>query len=264
MKNSTEEKAQVKEIALRTNNMSEIRLNSSKLGTQEYWNDFYKREIENFDNDSDDTGECWFDDSDAEMRMVQFLIEKINDGLFREKRNISIIDLGTGNGHLLFHLQEELEEDCERTDVTFSFRGIDYSPDSVNFSISIQKKRKLTNFQFDQVDLLAKENAFLQANEGKYEIMLDKGTLDAIALNNDPLADFDNKIGLQVYTSQVSKLLHPGSVFLVTSCNFTESELTKIITEEGSLEVWDKINYKTFEFGGVKGSTICSIAFVKK
>lgn len=244
--------------------MSDIRLNSSKLGTQEYWNNFYKREIDNFNNDSDDTGECWFDDSDAELKMVQFLVEKLNDGAFEELTTIRFIDLGTGNGHLLFQLQEELEEECERTDLNFFFKGIDYSPDSVEFSKSIQTKRGLTNFEFDQVDLLAKENAFLQANEGKYDIMLDKGTLDAIALNNDPIADFDNKIGLEVYTSQVTKLLHPGSVFLVTSCNFTEEELTKIITEEGSLEVWDKINYKTFEFGGVQGSTICSIAFVKK
>lgn len=204
--------------------------------------------------------------------MSRFIIDHINEGDLPflnddgAKQRISIIDLGTGNGHLLFQLQEDLEEECEVNNLEINFEGIDYSPDSVKFAKSIQKRKELQNFKFEQADLLAKENEYLSRNAEKFDILLDKGTLDAIALNNEPMSDFDGKIGLEIYSSQISKIMKHNSIFLITSCNFTEDELIKIITENNTnkLKVWNKINYKTFQFGGVNGSTICSIAFVKQ
>ncbi|CUM45459.1 unnamed protein product [Debaryomyces fabryi] len=247
----------------------EIRLNSSKLGTKEYWNNFYKKEIANFEDNEEDTGECWFDDSDAELKMIQFLIDKINEEElpFGKPENIKIVDLGTGNGHLLFQLHEDILEECAYQDeIKFDFKGIDYSPDSVEFAIKIaEQKYPQAAFQFEQVDLLTKENKFLLTNSSQFDILLDKGTLDAIALNQNVIPEFDNKIGMDIYASQVSQLMHENSILLITSCNFTESELIKIITQDKSncLTVWSKIEYPSFQFGGVKGSTICSIAFIK-
>ena len=64
-----------------------INLNSSKLGTQEYWNDAYETEIKNYNENKDDIGEIWFGES-SQTRIIKWL----------KKNNIpcdsSIIDLG--------------------------------------------------------------------------------------------------------------------------------------------------------------------------
>ncbi|KAG7666372.1 EFM4 [[Candida] subhashii] len=245
----------------------EIRLNASKLGTQEYWNNFYKKEQSNFNENDEDTGECWFDDSDAEAKMIQFILEKLTDEEFPTEitslEKISFLDLGTGNGHLLFELSNEIQDEYDG-DKAFEYIGIDYSPDSVQFAQAIAaKKYNEVEFKFSQVDLLSKESPFLKENHGKFDVLLDKGTLDAIALNQDPIEEFDGLIGMDIYARQVEQLMHQGSILLITSCNFTEVELTKIITSNTKLSVWDKINYPSFQFGGVKGSTVCSIAFIK-
>ncbi|GEQ70899.1 hypothetical protein JCM33374_g4579 [Metschnikowia sp. JCM 33374] len=240
----------------------EIRLNDSKLGSKEYWNQFYKKEIENFGDNEQDTGECWFDDSDAERKVVDFFCELLDQ---REvSSNASVLDLGTGNGHLLFELYETVTEECE--DAALKYTGIDYSPESVAFAHQIaQKKYPQQKFTFDTVDFISKDCQYLDDQAQKFDVLFDKGTLDAIALNNDPVDGFNGKIGSQVYANQVTRLMHPGSLLIITSCNFTEEELTKLITQDGAtgLSVWRKIKYPSFKFGGVDGSTICSIAFVK-
>ncbi|KAI5969392.1 EFM4 [Candida margitis] len=230
----------------------EIKLNSSKLGTQEYWNEFYERELQNFQSNSDDTGECWFDDSDAESKMIQFIADKLEEGEFA--KDISFLDLGTGNGHLLFELSQELKE---VDDINFTFHGIDYSAESVAFAKDIaNKKFPGFSFKFDQIDLLT-DTPFL---ENKFDVLLDKGTLDAIALNQDLI---NGKRGMDIYAKQVSKMMQKGSILLITSCNFTENELIKVITSETELTEWDQIQYPSFQFGGVQGSTVVSIAFIK-
>lgn len=242
----------------------EIRLNSSKLGSKEYWNNFYKKEQDNFNENEEDTGECWFDDSDAESKMIQFIIDKLNEEELPEEISsqsvVRFLDLGTGNGHLLFQLLEDINEEYEG-DKTFEYTGIDYSPDSVKFASGVAKRKySELKVNFEQVDLLQESCSFLQ---NKFDILLDKGTLDAIALNQESLADFNGKIGMDVYASQVEKMMVQGSILLITSCNFTKDELIKIITKDTNLEVWDEINYPSFQFGGVKGSTVVSIAFVR-
>lgn len=190
--------------------------------------------------------------------MVQFIAEKIEEQAITTSGNapFKVLDLGTGNGHLLFALGDELEE----LDVNAEYTGIDYSADSVQFAHHIaQEKYSLRQFTFQRVDLLS-DDAFLSQ---KFDILLDKGTLDAIALNQEPLPQFDGRIGMQVYSSQIEKLMHSDSIFLITSCNFTEEELTHLVTSGTLLEKWDRIEFPSFEFGGAKGSTVCSVAFRK-
>lgn len=199
--------------------------------------------------------------------MVEYLLELIDDAeLPAPGPDFSFVDLGTGNGHLLFALHEELlEESC--ADVSkYQYVGVDYSPDSVSFASDIVKEKfplDHAQFRFEQADLLAVDAPFLKNNAASFDVLLDKGTLDAIALNQDPLSEFDGRIGMDIYAEQVSKLMHDTSLLLITSCNFTEEELIRIITANGSndLSVFDRINYPSFQFGGVKGSTICSVAF---
>ncbi|CUM66895.1 uncharacterized protein PRCAT00004580001 [Priceomyces carsonii] len=196
--------------------------------------------------------------------MIRFLIEKFESGEFKTTEGKRVIDLGTGNGHLLFQLHEDFEE--EGLSIQFEYCGIDYSPASVKFAQEIADKQySEVDVKFEQADLLLKSSPFIELNKGKFDILLDKGTLDAIALNQNPLTDFGGKLGMDVYASQVSQLMHKSSVLLITSCNFTEEELIKIISEDKStgLSVWDKINYPSIKFGGQTGSTICTIAFIK-
>ncbi|QRG36622.1 hypothetical protein FDK38_000973 [Candidozyma auris] len=242
----------------------EIRLNDSKLGTKEYWDDFYKKEIENFNENDEDTGENWFDDSDAERRVIKFFIELIEADHFGDAKELSILDLGTGNGHFLFELNQEV---CDQ-DVAVSLlnTGIDYSPQSINFAKTIaEKKYSDKSYNFEEVNFISKDCKYLEENAGKFDVIFDKGTLDAIALNNDPVKGFNGKIGVEVYPLQVIKLMKPGSLLIITSCNFTEDELTRVITSsQDRLSVQQKVEYPSFQFGGHKGSAICTIAFVKK
>lgn len=207
--------------------------------------------MENFQSNSDDTGECWFDDSDAESKMIQFVAEKLEDGELGDAT--LFLDLGTGNGHLLFKLLQELKD----FNKSFTFHGIDYSAESIRFAKDIaEKKFPTTSFKFDQVDLLG--NTPLLDNN--FDVLLDKGTLDAIALNQNLI---NGKRGMDIYASQVSKMMKRGSVLLITSCNFTEEELVKVITSGTELRKWDQITYPSFQFGGINGSTVVSIAFIK-
>lgn len=222
-----------------------IKLNTSKLGTKKYWDDFYALERKNFKENPEDTGECWFNDNDAESKMVDFIVENFNE--FNNTES-SVIDLGTGNGHLLFELREN--------DFNAKMLGVDYSEESVQFASEISKTKDY-NIDFAQADIFGSE-----WNPGVFDIVLDKGTLDAIALSGLTVGE-QNKPIVEIYGKVIEKILKKNGIFLITSCNFTEEELTKIIQSE-HLEVWEKITYPTFEFGGIKGSTICSIAFLKK
>lgn len=224
------------------------KLNTSKLGTKEYWDDFYELETNNFKENPEDTGECWFADNDAEDKMIEFLID--NTGEYRVSSDSSMIDLGTGNGHLLFQLYEE----------GFHGRmvGVDYSAKSAEFAAQILQSKypEATNLFFEASDIFS-----TNWNPGQFDVVLDKGTLDAIALSG--IVGENGQSIVQLYPKVVEKLLTKDSIFLITSCNFTQDELIQIIESE-HLKVWKTIEYPVFEFGGVKGASICSVAFVKK
>ncbi|CCE65219.1 hypothetical protein TPHA_0K00850 [Tetrapisispora phaffii CBS 4417] len=225
-------------------------LNTSKLGTKKYWDNFYDLERKNFKENSEDTGECWFDDNDAELNMIEFLEDNL--GQYNIRSDSSIMDLGTGNGHLLFELWES-ESFCESKNIL----GVDYSEESVIFATEIAKHKDLNNkIKFQQADIFQED-----WNPGKFDVVLDKGTLDAIALSGIKVGDGKSTI-VEKYSGVIEKLLQVNGVFLITSCNFTQEELIKII-ETDSLKMFDNVRYPSFEFGGIKGSTICTIAFVK-
>lgn len=222
-------------------------LQPSRLGTKQYWDDFYKMESRNFTENPEDTGECWFDDSNAEDKMCQYIIEELQ---LAEHR---VCDLGTGNGHLLFQLHEE--------GLRGELVGVDYSETSVAFAQQIAQDKNL-DVSFAQSDLLLENDPFIASHAAHFNLVLDKGTLDAIALNDTKYAN--GKLGIEVYPTNVAKLVAKEGILLITSCNFTEEELVSLITKEGFFEKCGRINYPVFEFGGNKGSTICSVAFIRK
>lgn len=215
-----------------------MELPHSKLGTREYWDEFYNTEIRNFSENPEDTGECWFDDCGAEDRMVQYVESELAPGF---DESTKILDLGTGNGHLLFSLRE--------SEVPGQFLGIDYSHTSVKFASKIAKSNPdLEDIQFKAVDFISdpKWNGAEQ-----FDLVLDKGTLDAIALSTIPNAP-------QKYVECVLPLIKQnGGRFLITSCNFTKDELVKLV----GLPVADEISYPSFVFGGQKGTPVVTLIF---
>ena len=221
----------------------------------------------------------WFDDSDAEAKMLEFLSSHAgllssndddddeddpaavaSDGLRLNASTASVIDLGCGNGSLLFALR----------DAGWAGRllGVDYSERSIALARQIQGARAagLGDEDDDEddeyesreegekeeeeqeedkddgagkientpVDFLAwdvlngpleKVSTCSSRDDGSagWDIVLDKGTFDAISLSGE--RDGAGRRIAEGYRSRALQLLRPGGIFLITSCNWTEAEL---------------------------------------
>ncbi|ANB14897.1 Efm4p [Sugiyamaella lignohabitans] len=234
-------------------------LNPSKLGTKSYWDNFYNVEKENFKENPQDTGECWFDDSNAEQKVVNFLTTLAEDGEIPEIVNFEsteVIDLGTGNGRLLISVREAGFEG--------QLTGLDYSAPAVEFAESVAAEEQIENIKFQHADFLTSSN--WNESQSQWDVVLDKGTLDAIALSSEKYKGEDEveRTGVEQYAHAVKDMVKSKGILLITSCNFTEPELINAITKEGAFEKWRIVKYPSFEFGGAKGQTICTVAFRKR
>lgn len=164
----------------------------------------------------------------------------------------NVLDVGTGNGHLLFALVEAGYDALRLT-------GIDYSQGSVDLSTTIAKQRNeddeehtYENITFALCDFLDPESPISppgqeSTSDGVWDLVLDKGTFDAISLMDK---DEQGIVPLEGYVPRVVKLLGPGGHFLITcerlssivgheftvhiACNFTEDELTQKIAKVGN------------------------------
>ncbi|KAI1180078.1 hypothetical protein F4777DRAFT_360265 [Nemania sp. FL0916] len=300
-------------------------LEPSKLGTKEYWDALYTKELANHAHDASDTGTAWFDDSDAEAKLVAFLDdEATNLGL--DLKNTTFLDLGTGNGALLFALRD--------AGWTGHMVGVDYSAQSVRFAKRIERdeekdrdndigkggegsyqepekeddddeggeggeyyyegpekeddsedeERKVAekvDVHFYQHDILHDSPAWIVcdarlAPPGRgaghgFDVVLDKGTFDAISLSDETLptstststststttslsedhaeADITTttspKRVHEAYGSRILPLVCEGGLFLITSCNWTEAEL-RAWFEDGAVQ---KVRNHVLSFG---------------
>lgn len=96
-----------------------------------------------------------------------------------------------------------------------------------------------------------------------WDVVLDKGTFDAICLSDEK--DSQGRRLCEGYRDRVLQLTKKGGIFLLTSCNWTETEL-KSWFERGDrqgFEVAGRVEYRSFSFGGVKGQTISTLCFRK-
>ena len=159
--------------------------------------------------------------------------------------NPSVLEIGSGNGTLVLAL---VEAGYAATHVS----GIDYSHGAVELARSIAATRG-EGVTFNNCDFL-KEDPPVPSHmgEGVWDLLLDKGTFDAIALGEK---DERGRSPAVNYPGRVKKLLAPGGYFLITcacmpkvceycndmsnhlelACNFTETELKAhfITTETG-------------------------------
>lgn len=246
------------------------------------WDNLYTREISNHSLDPLDEGTIWFDDSAAEDKAIAFLEEKIvRSRILGEdigKSNCSFLDLGTGNGHFFFRLREagggDEGEGKEETGAEGGWKGrmlgVDYSQKSIEFAKRIADNKGFGTsgggevVEFRCWDIMTQDPAGVVLegkNEVGWDVVLDKGTFDAISLSEEK--DEHGRRICEGYKEKVVPLMRDGGILLLTSCNWTEEELSAWFGGE-ELKRLDNIKYKSFSFGGRKGQTISSVCFRKE
>ncbi|KAJ2330743.1 Protein-lysine N-methyltransferase efm4 [Coemansia sp. RSA 2681] len=220
---------------------------ASKLGRKDHWDSVYDREINAF-KETGDIGEVWFGE-DTAAKMVSWVCKNIEDTGAR------ILDVGCGNGHLLL----ELAEDGGFTNLT----GTDYSPQAIELAQGIAASRGLGDtITFAEQDFLSAAEVSSIAGEDKFDVVLDKGTYDAICLKpKDSGADVDQQ-AIDTYPVSVVGSLKDSGVFLITSCNWTEDEL--VVRFARHLECVGRVKHRSFMFGGAVGQTVATVAFKKR
>lgn len=137
--------------------------------------------------------------------------------------------------------------------------GVDYSLQSVQLARRIAEEKGLeSDITFKVWDILNGCGEKGEEQElGQWDIVLDKGTFDAVSLSGVAGAE-------ERYVRRVEELVKKEGMVLVTSCNWTEAEITHWFEAGGTLERTDCLRYPSFTFGGSTGQSISSICFRKR
>ena len=94
---------------------------------------------------------------------------------------------------------------------------MDYSEPAVKLAQGLAEKRDVDPAIFSVADLL--ESAFAAAHAGAFDLLLDKGTYDAISLSAEPAHR-------RRFIETAATIVKPKTGrFLITSCNWTQDEL---------------------------------------
>lgn len=182
------------------------------------------------------------------------LLDRLEEESLLGRQSTRVLDLGAGNGHMLFTLRVEGWEG--------ELVGVDYSAASVELAKGIRtlKGEDGTGVVFEEWDLLSQAPG-LWFGEG-FGLVLDKGTFDAISLM--PRAEGEELVS-EVYRRRVEGLVTEGGLLVVTSCNWTKEELCSwLASREGGFEFLTEAKYPTFKFGGVTGQSVVTVAFRKR
>ncbi|CAJ0929130.1 unnamed protein product, partial [Mesorhabditis belari] len=217
--------------------MPDDQIAASILGTKDFWDNHYNQELKNFKEHHDNQGEIWFGKS-AENRILKYFDAK------NIPKTQQIIDFGCGNGSLLRRLFSKGYG---------NLFGVDYSLASIELSKKIAEDVK-AKVDFQVLDLLAPSQ---EQFRGQFDIVLDKGTLDALLLCE--LDERQNR--LKAYVSSVIRALESSGKFIVVSCNFTRDELVDMLTPLGLQFEEELPNQSTFTFGGKVGNTTTAAVF---
>ncbi|XP_020554928.1 protein-lysine N-methyltransferase Mettl10 isoform X1 [Sesamum indicum] len=260
---------------------------SSMLGFQSYWDAAYADELTNF-REHGHAGEVWFGADVMEnvatwtknlcleipQRQLPNHVDNTNSlpGGQPEKdlSGWSVLDVGTGNGLLLQELAKQGFSDLT---------GTDYSEGAIDLARSLADRDGFSNIKFlvcSQVDDVLDTKL-----DRKFQLVTDKGTLDAIGLHPD------GPVKRMMYWDSISGLVASGGLLVITSCNSTKDELIQEVetfnqrrtgasqepdttahqnaTRDITFQYVDHIRtYPTFMFGGAVGSRVATVAFLRK
>lgn len=255
---------------------------------------------EDVNEDSDeesDPGTNWFSEYNVPDKTLDFLTspdfplspENLSP---EELQGIQILDLGTGNGSMLRLLARKGRFPSH------GMVGVDYSALSVELARRLTATGSHSDsergIRFVQWDILDRRNDAIlpplsssSASEGRngtadgerlewfpydkhgFDLVHDKGTFDAVSLSaeTEPVDGEEGSSPARIcvrYPLVAARLVRPGGFLLVSSCNWTEDELIRwFVPPDGStsLQVWGRIEYPRFRFGGSEGQGVCSVCF---
>lgn len=211
----------------------------SPLGTLQHWDSAYLQEIEQLHNNPSELGDIWFG-KNLQKKIVNYIDDNFSD------KKINILDIGCGNGVLLYKLSKKNFE---------NLFGIDYSIQSINLAkeiIAIKEKKhnKKFDINFFQEDINNKSNNI----NIKFDIIHDKGSLDAFLMNkNNSIENY--------YKYLFSYSIKNKTIFIITSCNNTKEELLNKFSLEKGFKLLNEIKSKTFSFGGHEGNDHVTLIF---
>lgn len=106
--------------------------------------------------------------------------------------------------------------------------GWDYSEAAIKLSLKIAEEENICDqVAFSRRDILEPP---IKGDIGTFDIILDKGTFDAISLAPAEAGDFEkrDKEKANLYVKYMAQLLVSGGTLLITSCNWTEQELISL------------------------------------
>ncbi|KAL4780781.1 methyltransferase domain-containing protein [Aspergillus varians] len=212
----------------------------------------------------------------------------------------SILDLGTGNGSMLALLRKRGGFAGEMVGVDYSGKSVElarelqvtkrheaYQSDSEYEDEDEDEEEEAgaqdggeggddewEEIRFEEWDILRSEDDlrtvgkldWFPYGKGGFDIVLDKGTFDAVSLMAE-------KSQCERYPSIAGGLTRKGGFLVVTSCNWTEEEVIRWFTsasigsgsdsdsDSGKLVVWGKVQYPRFRFGGQEGQGVCTVCF---
>ena len=161
---------------------------------------------------------------DLQLSMSRFgedVLEKMRDWVVDNvpvASSPSVLDIGTGNGNVLFQL------------IDAGYRperlwGVDYSEDAIHLAKNVAASRQVDSVTFKVMDFLNESSRSLTdiIGDDGWDLILDKGTLDAIAL---AAPSVDDSLPSDKYPERVMAILKPGGFFLIT-CDYNPTVLIK-------------------------------------
>lgn len=206
----------------------------SELGKKDYWDNFYDQEIDQFKNNNELIGYIWYG-----KQVQKKILDFINNNITKDK---CILDLGCGNSAFLIELHKNNYN---------NLYGSDYSENSISLSKLTIKDLKIKLFVDDINQPLSLDI--------KFDLIHDKGTLDAYLLNNTN--------SINNYIKNLHLKFAESGIFIISSCNHNKNELENYFINENvnsnriTFKLLKEIPHKTFSFGGQSGQAVTSLIF---
>lgn len=204
---------------------------TSPLGTLEYWNEAYIKEKNIYNVNKEDEGQIWFGKA-LQKKIVSYI-----DNNYKDK-SISILDIGFGNGVLLYKLAKKQYT---------NLYGIDYAESSVPLAQQIiEEKGKKHNTKYNINFIVEDINNKTGKIDIKFDLIHDKGSMDAYLMNKSNTID-----NYYSYLKSYSKIGY--TIFIISSINNTKLELMDKFSENKGFKFLDEIKSPSLTFGGHTG-----------
>ena len=163
---------------------------------------------------------------------------------------------------MLFLLREEGGFDGEMLGVDYSAQSVELCrrlADSKGLGKEDGQGKQEVEFEIWDISQTQPRHDWFEA----FDIVLDKGTFDAISLSAD--IDYEGKRVCEGYRERVECVVKQGGYVVVTSCNWTERELKSWFAgEQSGLEAVGRVEYPVFKFGGQTGQSVSTVCFKKE